>query len=444
MTLAVYPDRFRRDIAAAVQNAATGGKRDAGYSVVTARFPSGSTLRLIRDAVTVFQCTTTAQPMVVDGRLRLSKVYGAATVLSNADKDSGAWTWTLTNGDNRITGTLGPYALTGDLSTSKGLSIGDVYLTIDPAIDAQAGSVIASVEDYITQMTAANAPSQSFSGMGWANNPGQGLCPSGVALADMTSGGRGDICTYGNGVDSIIAWHWADRAAGHASSSSELQHRSTEAFCLLGNDWTRLWGPTTLGSGYRWNNGGNGGNTNIDISAINRGGGVSAYPQEIETYGQELWPLGHNPAVNPSLVRNSVAIHVRGLFRVGVRPGGADTRSSARYRAKIGFDEANSTHYNFPGGSAGPGKPFSGPEKGTYPGYYMNGFGSSWIPIPFNPANPDAWYMVSVTSITPCFYVAGSVDPWLSAGITGEFPWAKEPWCLTHNQLRNNPPPLPV
>lgn len=155
--LTVYPDRLRRDIAVAVANAAAGGKRAAGYNVIPPRFPAGSTFRLRRAGVTVFECTTTAAPLIVDNRLRLFKLYGAPTVLSNADIATGVWTWVLTYGDAFISGSVGPsatpYILSASLATTKGFAFGDVYLTLPESLDPSGGgSTTTTAENLIADM----------------------------------------------------------------------------------------------------------------------------------------------------------------------------------------------------------------------------------------------------------------------------------------------------
>lgn len=139
MALTVYPDRLRRDIAAAVSNAAAGSKLNAGYEVVRSNFSSG-TLQLIRSGVIVYSAAAVT-PVITTSKLLIGKTTAAATILDDADIDTGTWKVRLENGSKYIEGTVtktggsGPFYLTTDLDDEAGLSIGSLYFTLPTAID---------------------------------------------------------------------------------------------------------------------------------------------------------------------------------------------------------------------------------------------------------------------------------------------------------------------
>jgi len=147
MALTVYPDRLRRDIAAAVNNAAVGGKVNAAFNLVRQRFPVGSTIQLLRRVtatgtdVVVFSVTTDSPLTVSGGTLYLPMPYGTATTFVAADIDTGFWTFKLgfvgefIRGTVTKTGGAGPFFLTGDLDTTLGFSIGSVAMTVPASID---------------------------------------------------------------------------------------------------------------------------------------------------------------------------------------------------------------------------------------------------------------------------------------------------------------------
>ncbi len=322
---------------------------------------------------------------------------------------------------------------------------------LDPQVAT--GNIIASVDRFIEQMTGASeSSSKNWGGASWTNQQANIQCPSVDALDNMTSGGRGDIMTNNGGPDSIVPWNWADAGVGHNGSNNILEATGAEAWVLktsFTGSWERLWGPTTVGGGYRWQNG----NTLQWVYAVDRasisGSNIAGYPAELDNNGLEFWPPGFNPTShrNTSLMAQCVAIHCRTLFRVRrLSASGTDNRSLARYRVGLGYDIMNSKQYNYSGSTAN--GTFARPEAGTYPGYAMDGGRSKNVIIPYDSSNPDAWYAIGVTSITPAYWIAGLGPPWAAAaGVSDwstEKPEAKTPWCMTHTQFRNNPVPMPT
>lgn len=338
-----------------------------------------------------------------------------------------------------------------------------VILLQPPAIlDAQApdpggpvaGGVVASVERFIQQMTT-QAPSTMgyFASADWAKQEANIQCPSVAALANMTSGGRGDIMTNNDGPDSIVTWHWAGIATGHSSTNNCLEVRSCEAWVLKDDfatgSWQRLWGPTTIGDGYLWNTV----NTKQWVAAVDRsfisGAGVAAYNSILNANGIEAWQVGFNPvsARNAALMADCVAIHSRCLVRVRrITNSSIDNRAYARYRFCVGYDIMNSKQYNY-SGSTDKGT-FSRPQDGSYPGYAMDGGRNMWSLVPYNANDPDLWYSYGVTSLAPATWTAGLGPPWAAAaGVEDwktEKPEAKVPWCMSHQQFRNKPVPMPT
>lgn len=345
-------------------------------------------------------------------------------------------------------------AISAALNGSDAVRASVIVLAPPAGLDQEAasGNIIASVEQFIEQMTGASeGTNKNWSSSRWATQQAHIYVPGYGALADMTSGGRGDIITVGDGPDSIITWNWATTASGHNDSNNCLEACALEAWVLKNSftgSWERMWGPSKLGGGYRWEND----NTRTWVDAQDRasvsGAGVMCYPPEVDQYGEEFWPEGFNPSShrNASLFAQSVTIHCRTLFRVRKRnPSGTDNRHLARYRVSLGFDVYNSKHYNYSGGTS---PPFSRPEDGTYPGHAMDGGVCRKVIIPYNADNPDAWYAVGVTSLAGAYWTGGINNPWAAAmGVqpfTVDSPYAKAPWCMTAQQFRNNPPPMPT
>ena len=336
-----------------------------------------------------------------------------------------------------------------------------------------ANPALSMAQGYIESMTMVNqGQSVNHSSAHWTGSPGQVTVGSYAALQYLCTEG-GDILTQGTGLNAQTFWNWMDISTGHSNTNNELQCLGMEAWILKGTgnssqgiltigDWEQMWS-APLGTGYEW--GSNGGNDIRGDSSItnrdDRGTGIRAVSQNIVNLAQENWPDpnggGAGPTTNASLMQQSVCWHCRSFFRVGmVNLTGTDNRGNGRYRIKLGHDLFNTSHPNWAGrGTANTGNPYEIPYPptsrhpiGTMPGYGMNGSTCSWNLIPFNAANPDAWYVVSLTTFTPGFYASAGYYPAVAAAFGAdewaEAPFGKEPYAITHGTFLGKLPPDPA
>ena len=390
--LTVYPDRFRRDLAVAVANAPTGGKRAAGYGVVVPRYPAGSTFRLVRAGVVVFECTTTSPPVVTDNKLRLSKVYGAATVLMAADIATGAWTWQLISGDSLIQGSVGPsvapYILSGSLSPSNGFAFGDVFLTLPDALDPSGGSggatttaenLIADMGDYADEPLKGETAFWAFRSVNYmANKP--------VRWNTPTWWNR-NLVPNDDWWKSIIPWVVLFEGSTNTRWDARFNVASLKLYQRRAGVWTLLAEGNGLGGNLQPKGGGY------------YGGGAGAATWQTEADGTRSlglqnpynWHgyLGVNPLQYPGEIE---AIHVR--LRARMIGSGA---AAARWLVHIGAD--------------------------YYPQYSDPGFIVPAVAISRPRLLTTQWQDFSMTTLSD----VGHQEP--GGGITAQ-------------QLRRNPPPL--
>jgi len=192
-TMIAYPDRFRRDIATAVANAASGNKIPAGQAVVLSGLPAGSSLQLIRSGVIVFSSTLPAL-QTVGAKLKLPKNYGAPSVFSVADVDTGTWKLRISNGSAYLEGDLtnaggaGPFKLSADLDPDDGFSIGDVYLSLPEGLDGEptGGTTAATLNRVVLGMSGTSDLTPTGLSGGWSQGGAvtMGTKPKGDAIPD--------------------------------------------------------------------------------------------------------------------------------------------------------------------------------------------------------------------------------------------------------------------
>jgi lysophospholipase L1-like esterase len=324
----------------------------------------------------------------------------------------------------------------------------------------------AYTEEMLAHMTQAGTGSPRFSGQWCQNSSGREVyCGSWQALVDMTSNGRGDICTRNGGAGSIIGWLWVDIGANHNAPNSKLQLKDYQAWVLRRstNTWELLWA-AGVGSASCWDNGGNqGAAINGSYSkAIHEGNGIyTPNRTDFAQYGLEYWPTGGVDAGirNTGLLQDAKAIHVRALARRAlINASGNDDRASARFRGRQGWDIGNASHPGWSGANPVAGGGFTRPEKidlavaigdytRAYPGYAMDGGSGRWIEIPYDAADPDRWYIISGTAVQ-CAQITGYYGAWAYAEgrgqYTGQTPYGRDsPYVLTAAEFRANPPPDP-
>lgn len=324
----------------------------------------------------------------------------------------------------------------------------------------------AYTEEMLAHMTQAGTGSPRFSGQWCQNSSGREVyCGSWQALVDMTSGGRGDICTRNGGAGSIIGWLWVDIGANHNAPNSKLQLKDYQAWILRKstNKWELMWA-AGVGAASCWDNGGNqGAAINGSYSqAIHEGGGIyTPNRADFARYGLEYWPTGGVDAGirNTGLLQDARAIHVRALARRAlINPSGNDDRANARFRGRQGWDIGNASHPGWSGANPVYGGGFTRPEKigqaiaigdytRAYPGYAMDGGSGRWIEIPYDAADPDRWYVISGSAVQ-CAQITGLYGAWATAAgagqYTGQTPYGRDsPYVLTASEFRANPPPDP-
>jgi hypothetical protein len=305
-----------------------------------------------------------------------------------------------------------------------------------------------------------------FAGAGWTNGSGDRniTCGSWRALVDMTSGGRGWITTEGGGADELISWMWTDRATGYTGANGTLEASGYEGWVLREStrQWVRLFGPSLLGEASYWNFGGNlGGNGGSYAQAIPLASGAYCrVPDSNDQFGLEFWSAGaFGPTTrNAGLIQDARAFHVRCLVRRARRDyAGADNRATQPWRCRIGYDILNSRAPGYSGGNAFVFR-YTRPERiaeaqaagdytRAYPGYAQDGGTGKWVLVPYDAGSPDAWTMVSCTSIFPSAIRAGISSAWaVAAGVTPfSIPsvWSGPDWMISADEFRQNPVPDP-